>query len=113
MWIVAIAWIYVVGLMALTEASVVAGVMTFVGYCVLPLSILFYITGGKRRRQRKLARDAAATASLPPPPLASPAHLPTPPLALPPQPQSLPQPLPHAPADVLHTVHTNKLHDTL
>jgi hypothetical protein len=59
MWIVAIAWIYVVGLMSLTETSVVAGVMTFVGYCVLPLSILFYITGGKRRRQRRVARDAA------------------------------------------------------
>ena len=56
MWIVAIAWIYVVGLMSLTETSVVAGVMTFVGYCVLPLSILFYITGGKRRRQRRAAR---------------------------------------------------------
>ena len=60
MWIVAIAWIYVVGLMALTETSVVAGVMTFAGYCVLPLSILFYLTGGKRRRLRKAARDAAA-----------------------------------------------------
>ncbi len=61
MWIVAIAWIYVVGLMALTETSVVAGVMTFAGYCLLPLSILFYLTGGKRRRQRKAARAAAST----------------------------------------------------
>ena len=53
MWIVAIAWIYVVGLMAFTESSIVAGVMTFVGYCVIPLSILFYLTGGKRRRARR------------------------------------------------------------
>ena len=45
MWIVAIGWIYVVGLMALTEPTVVAGIMTFFGYCVLPLSILFYLTG--------------------------------------------------------------------
>ena len=59
MWIVAIAWIYVVGLMAVTETSVVAGVMTFLGYCVLPLSILFYLTGGKRRRA---ARERAAIA---------------------------------------------------
>lgn len=58
MWIVAIAWIYVVGLMALTETSIVAGVMTFIGYCVIPLSILFYITGGKRRRARR-ERQAA------------------------------------------------------
>ena len=53
MWIVAIAWIYVVGLMAVTEPSIVAGIMTFFGYCVVPLSILFYLTGGRRRRARR------------------------------------------------------------
>ena len=52
MWIVAIAWIYVVVLMAATEPTVVAGIMTFAFYCALPLSILFYITGARRRRQR-------------------------------------------------------------
>jgi hypothetical protein len=60
MWIVAIAWIYVVGLMAITEASVVGGVMTFLGYCVLPLSILYYLTGSKRRRARKARSEAAS-----------------------------------------------------
>ncbi|WP_038491618.1 hypothetical protein [Janthinobacterium agaricidamnosum] len=58
MLIVAIAWIYVVGLMALTEPSIVAGVMTFLIYCVVPLSILFYLTGS-RRRKRKAARQQA------------------------------------------------------
>lgn len=58
MWIVAIAWIYVVGLMAVTESSIVAGIMTFVGYCALPLSILFYLTGGKRRRARRESKAA-------------------------------------------------------
>ncbi|SFX26405.1 hypothetical protein SAMN03097694_1377 [Janthinobacterium lividum] len=53
----AVAWIYVVGLMALTEPSIVAGVMTFVLYCVIPLSILFYLTGS-RRRKRKAVRIA-------------------------------------------------------
>jgi hypothetical protein len=43
--------------MALTEPSIVAGVMTFVLYCVIPLSILFYLTGS-RRRKRKAARIA-------------------------------------------------------
>ena len=52
MWIVAVAWIYVVGLMAITEPNVVAGIMTFFGYCVLPLSILYYLSGSKRRRLR-------------------------------------------------------------
>lgn len=53
MWIVAIAWIYVVVLMAATEPTVIGGIMTFVFYCAVPLSILFYLTGAKRRRQRR------------------------------------------------------------
>ncbi|MGK5055960.1 hypothetical protein ACQ4WY_03330 [Janthinobacterium sp. LB2P49] len=57
----AVAWIYVVGLMALTEPSIVAGVMTFVLYCVIPLSILFYLTGS-RRRKRKAERIAEVNA---------------------------------------------------
>lgn len=62
MWIVAVGWIYVVALMALTEPTVVHGVMTFVFYCALPLSIVFYLTGSKRRRARReaLARSKAA-----------------------------------------------------
>jgi hypothetical protein len=62
MWIVAVAWIYVVALMAATEPTVVHGVMTFLFYCALPLSIVFYLTGSKRRRARREAqagKDAA------------------------------------------------------
>ena len=62
MWIVAIGWSYVVILMAATEPSFVAGVMTFLVYCMIPLSILFYITGGKRRRARRVAPGSAAAA---------------------------------------------------
>jgi hypothetical protein len=54
MLIIALAWIYVVLLMSLTEPTVVAGVMTFLLYCVVPLGILLYVTGGKRRRARRL-----------------------------------------------------------
>ena len=64
MWIVAIAWIYVVGLMALTEPSVVGGIMTFLFYCILPLSLIYYIAGRKKRR----ARHAAPPAEPPAPP---------------------------------------------
>ena len=67
MWIVAIAWIYVVGLMSVTEHSVVAGVMTFVSYCVIPLSILFYLTGGRRRREKRAAAEANAAKEAGPP----------------------------------------------
>lgn len=59
MWIVAIGWIYVVALMAATEPTVFAGIMTFFGYCVLPLSLLFYLTNGKKRRARRQERAAA------------------------------------------------------
>jgi FtsH-binding integral membrane protein len=60
MWIVAIGWIYVVALMSATEPTLFSGIMTFFGYCVLPLSLVFYITGGKRRRARRAraAEDA-------------------------------------------------------
>ena len=60
MLIVAIAWIYVVGLMALTEPSIVAGIVTFLFYCVLPLSTLMYIAGSGRRKARRRAEEATA-----------------------------------------------------
>lgn len=60
MLIVAIAWIYVVGLMALTEPSIVAGIVTFLFYCVLPLSTLMYIAGSGGRKARRRAEEAAA-----------------------------------------------------
>ena len=62
MWIVAVGWAYVVILMAATETSVIAGIMTFFGYCVLPLSILFYIAGAGERRQRRAGASAYSTA---------------------------------------------------
>lgn len=55
MWIVAIGWMYVVTLMAATEPTVVAGIMTFFGYGVLPLSLVFYLAGARRRRSKARA----------------------------------------------------------
>ncbi|MGS0740597.1 hypothetical protein ACVBEF_01990 [Glaciimonas sp. GG7] len=55
MYIVAIAWIYVVFMMAITEQSATAGVMTFLLYGVFPLTIVLYLIGTpqrKRNRQR-------------------------------------------------------------
>ncbi|MRW93600.1 hypothetical protein GJ699_26765 [Duganella sp. FT80W] len=64
MLIVAVAWIYVVGLMALTETSIVAGIVTFLFYCVLPLGTLMYIAGtGKRKARRRAAALAAREAA--------------------------------------------------
>ena len=66
MLIVAVAWVYVVGLMALTESSIVAGIMTFLMYCVVPLSILFYLTGTRLRKRRPPKAPAQPNNSLPP-----------------------------------------------
>lgn len=66
MHIVAIAWIYVVLMMAITERSVVAAIMTFLMYGVLPLAILLYVTGTSRRRRRAhLKKIQLAAASTP------------------------------------------------
>ena len=67
MYIVAIAWIYVVGMMAITEPSIVAGVMTFLLYGVFPLSIILYVIGSPQRKRnranaQKKERDASASA---------------------------------------------------
>ncbi len=51
--IVAIAWIYVVLMMSITEHSVVAGIMTFLLYCVLPLTIILYLMGSPQRKRRR------------------------------------------------------------
>lgn len=54
MYIIAIAWIYVVFMMSITETSVIAGIMTFLLYGVLPVSIIVYVMGtGQRKRKRR------------------------------------------------------------
>jgi ABC-type transport system involved in cytochrome bd biosynthesis fused ATPase/permease subunit len=57
MHIVALAWIYVVFMMAVTEPSVVAGIATFVLYGLFPLSIILYLTGTRQRNRRRTERE--------------------------------------------------------
>lgn len=62
MHIVAIAWLYVVLMMAITETSVVAGIMTFVFYGLLPVALLLWLVGTpRRRRNRHATGDADST----------------------------------------------------
>lgn len=66
MYIVAIAWIYVVLMMSITEETVVAGVMTFALYGILPLTIVLYIMNtGSRRRARAATVEAVLAAGGP------------------------------------------------
>jgi biotin transporter BioY len=50
--IAAVGWIYVTLMMAITEETVVAGIMTFFLYGVLPTLIIVYLGGSPQRRRR-------------------------------------------------------------
>lgn len=54
MYIVAIGWLWVVLMMAVTETSVTAGILTFVFYGLAPLALFPWLAGTPARR-RKLA----------------------------------------------------------
>jgi hypothetical protein len=62
MYIIAIAWIYVTFLMAVTETSFVAGAATFLFYGLLPLSIFVYVFGTPWRRARRRRAEQASVA---------------------------------------------------
>ena len=69
MYLVVIAWIYVVLMMSLTEAfssqgSVLGALVTFVLYGVLPLAIVVYILGtpARKRALKQTEQDAAQAA---------------------------------------------------
>lgn len=70
MYLIAIAWIYVVLLMAVAEAlspqgTVLGAVITFVFYGVLPLSILMYILGAPGRRRLRQRAESNAPSNAP------------------------------------------------
>lgn len=60
MYIVAIGWLYVALMMAITEHTVVAGVATFLLYGVGPVALVLYILGTPGRRRRKAQAERAA-----------------------------------------------------
>jgi uncharacterized membrane protein YccC len=68
MYIVAIAWIYVTLLMAMTETNITAAILTFCLYGLAPLSLLLWILGTPHRRRaarkKRLASDSDAVAPL-------------------------------------------------
>lgn len=62
MYLVAVAWIYVVLMMAVAEATstqgtVLGAVFTFLLYGVLPLSIVMYLLRTPHRRRLRRARE--------------------------------------------------------
>lgn len=70
MYLVAIAWMYVVVMMAVAEAmapngSVLGAVFTFLLYGVLPCSIVMYLMATPMRRRARLAAEGKASAAAP------------------------------------------------
>jgi hypothetical protein len=66
MYLVAIAWLYVVLMMAVAEVvspqgSVLGAVITLLMYGVGPLTLVLYILGTPHRRRRRKALEAAET----------------------------------------------------
>ncbi len=53
MYIIAIAWLYITVLMAATEKTITAGVLTFTFYGLLPCALLLWILGVNHRRFKK------------------------------------------------------------
>ena len=62
MYIVLIAWLYVTVLMAATEPSITAGVLTFTFYGLIPCALFLWLFGTpqRRRNQAKLRALQAA-----------------------------------------------------
>lgn len=56
--IVAIGWIYVTLMMALTQPTFLAGISTFVFYGLLPTAIIVYVMLSPERKKRRKAREA-------------------------------------------------------
>lgn len=53
MYIIAIAWLYVTILMAATEKTITAGLLTFMFYGLIPCALLLWILGKNHRRHIK------------------------------------------------------------
>lgn len=53
MYIIAIAWLYVTVLMAATEKTISAGVLTFIFYGLVPCALLLWILGINHRRYKQ------------------------------------------------------------
>jgi len=57
MYIVAIAWLYVVLLVAISDTTVVGGIMTFLFMGIGPLALLLWLLGTPARRRAQARRQ--------------------------------------------------------
>jgi hypothetical protein len=64
MHIVIIAWLFVILMMAITEKSVIGGVMTFVFYGLAPCALMLWLVATHRRNLRLHRQRKAAAGSM-------------------------------------------------
>lgn len=67
MYIVALAWLYVVLMVSIAQPSVLRGVLTFIGTGVFPLAIFLYVMGSPQRRRDQAKAERAQAAIQEPP----------------------------------------------
>lgn len=58
--IMVIGWLYVTILVAATEPTIVAGLISFLFYGALPCGLILYFAGSKVRRQRRRYQEEMA-----------------------------------------------------
>ena len=58
MHMIAIGWLWVAFMMAITQKSIVSGVSTFIFYGLLPCALLIYLLSTPVRRRRRARREA-------------------------------------------------------
>lgn len=58
--IIVIGWLYVTVLVAASEASLVAGIISFLFYGALPCGLILYFAGSRVRRERRRFRAEMA-----------------------------------------------------
>lgn len=58
MYIVAIAWLFVVLILSISQNSILAGVLTLLFWGVIPLGLLLWIVGTPARHLRKVREEA-------------------------------------------------------
>jgi uncharacterized membrane protein len=58
MYLIAIAWLYVAILAAISDTTVVGGVLTFVFFGLAPLALFMWLFGTPARHRRKRAEES-------------------------------------------------------
>ena len=63
--IIVIGWLYVTLLVAANEPSIVAGIISFAFYGLLPCWLILYFAGSKVRRERRRFKEMQAAKEAP------------------------------------------------